>query len=173
MSVKINGILTVLSRYFKPKELKCIGTFQDGGLWLNNPLPAGTWELNSIYPEKGDPDFALSIGTGTTQRSQPIFKSGSQSPVRDSFLSRLYRTFLLSMDGEKTWDEFMNTLSVVSKERYHRLNLILDIHHISVDDVNIMASLKCKARPVRHAVRHSQEGLDLHCGMQMKRSVLR
>ena len=132
-------------RYFKPKELKSIGTFQDGGLWLNNPLPAGVWELKGMYPEKGDPDYALSVGTGTVQKSQPIFKSGSYSPVRDSFLSRLYRTFMLSMDGEKTWDEFVNTLPIASRERYHRLNLTLESQHISVDDVSIMESLKRRA----------------------------
>ncbi|KAI9715117.1 MAG: hypothetical protein M1828_001052 [Chrysothrix sp. TS-e1954] len=140
--------------YFRPKELKSIGTFQDGGLWLNNPLPAGTWELKSLYPERGEPDYALSIGTGTVQKSQPIFKSGAHSPVRDSFLSRLYRTFMLSMDGEKTWEEFMNTLPLASRDRYHRLNLTLDAQHISIDDVTIMDSLKSRA--VRYASTGSQ-----------------
>ncbi|KAM0724120.1 hypothetical protein Q7P37_000001 [Cladosporium fusiforme] len=49
--------------FFKPQLLRNLGTFQDSGLYYNNPLNIATWETKYIWPDK-IVDFALSIRTG-------------------------------------------------------------------------------------------------------------
>jgi len=115
--------------------LKHLGTFQDGGLRHNNPLSVALWESKFLWPTKGMPDFALSLGTGTSSSASVAAKQGPLSPVRDRFVSRLFRTFMSSMDGGKAWSELINTISADSRERFHRLNLTLTCHEPSIDDV--------------------------------------
>ena len=129
------------SRFFTPKILKTLGTFQDGGLRHNNPLNIALWESRFLWPQKGEPDFALSLGTGT-----PYRRSSSTSPVKDRFFQRIMKTFMLSLDGEKTWDEFVNSLPETSRSRFHRLNLSLSSSNLGIDDVSIIENLKRRAQ---------------------------
>lgn len=88
---------------------------------------------------KDKPDFVLSLGTGTPSRS----RNGSRSsPVRDRFFQRLFRSFMLSMEGEKIWDEFYETLPQPSQTRYHRLNIELDSSRLGIDDVSSIKKLE-------------------------------
>ncbi|WKT53808.1 MFS transporter superfamily [Fusarium oxysporum f. sp. vasinfectum] len=49
---------------FTPHTIPGVGTFQDGGLWQNNPLAVALSEAREIWPSANVPDVALSIGTG-------------------------------------------------------------------------------------------------------------
>lgn len=131
--------------YFRPKALKYLGTFQDGGLRHNNPIALALWESRAIWPEKGDADIALSLGTGVNTSASLASKLGPFSPVRDRFLPRLFKTFMVSIDGEKAWHEVLNTVSSHSKTRLHRLNLSLEDRYLSLDDVNNITHLQEQA----------------------------
>ena len=140
-----SGPLTSGTRFFKPKVINNLGTFQDGGLRYNNPLSIALLEHGFLWPEKGDPDFALSLGTGTSEGNGNAFAVGPQSPVRDRFFSRLYKTFMLNLDGEQAWRELINTLPPEKKPRYHRLNLSLKGPEPAIDDAAAMTLLKSYA----------------------------
>lgn len=122
--------------------LENLGTFQDGGLQHNNPLKLALWEVKFLWPDKAQPDFALSVGTGM---SNSFFKIGPQSPVKKRFVSRIFDTFMDSMDGEKLWREFYNTVSESERGRYHRMNLTLQGSQPALDDSSIMETLETQA----------------------------
>lgn len=135
----------MIHRFFKPRLLRNLGTFQDGGLYYNNPLNIAIWETKYIWPDRVV-DFALSIGTGTTDHDTYALSASSCSPVKDRFLSRLYKTFMKSLDGEKVWREFANSLSECEKTRYHRLNLPIQGKEPTLDDVTSIDALKAQAQ---------------------------
>lgn len=132
--------------FFRPKVLRHLGTFQDGGLRHNNPLGIALWENRSLWPAKGEPDFAISLGTGATKSVVPSFISGSLSPVKERFLPRLIKTFLASIDGETAWNELANTLSKDSRTKFHRLNIVLEDRHLGIDEVSNMSKLRSLAQ---------------------------
>ena len=134
-----------IRRFFKPRLLQNLGTFQDGGLHYNNPLNIAMWETKYIWPDKVV-DFALSISTGTTDHDVHALSAASYSPVKDRFLSRLYKTFMKSLDGEKVWREISNSLSEREKPRYHRLNLPIQGREPTLDDIMSIDALKAQAQ---------------------------
>jgi hypothetical protein len=85
--------------YFKPKTLKELGTYQDGGLQHNMPMDIAYWEKERLWPEKAL-DFGLSLGTGA-QKAPLTTKLGSQSPVKEGCASRLFNAFLERIDSER------------------------------------------------------------------------
>lgn len=123
--------------------IKDLGTFQDGGLQHNNPLGISLRECNFLWPERGHPDFAISIGTGTSFE-EAAFEP--QSPVRDRTFSRLFRALMRSFDGEKAWKDFMNATPEQHRHRYHRLNLKLAGPEPDIDDISSMQWLKSQAQ---------------------------
>ena len=132
-------------RFFKPKALSHLGTFQDGGLHHNNPIRIAIWESRFLWPQRGDPDFALSLGTGANATSVAKGKRAPYSPVKDRFVSRIFKTFMQSMDGEKAWHDTINTISRSSKTRLHRLNLPIEDQYLTIDDVSNLSLLRKSA----------------------------
>ncbi|KAK3115488.1 hypothetical protein LTR53_005104 [Teratosphaeriaceae sp. CCFEE 6253] len=142
----------------KPKTLMHLGTFQDGGLQYNNPLNVALCALKHVWPEKAVPDLALSIGTGVRDNSWTL---GPQSPVKDRFIARVFRTFMRSMDGEKMWREFFNSVPERARHRYHRLNVTFVEREPAIDDVSAIQQLEdmtqgqLGAHPQRSAILNS------------------
>lgn len=133
-----------ISRFFKPKVLENLGTFQDGGLQHNNPLGIALCEYRYIWPDKGEPDFALSVGSGTNfNDARAVFEP--QSPVQDGTLRRLFQSFMRNTDGEKAWRNFINSLPENLRHRYHRLNINIEGQEPDIDDVSSMERLKSQA----------------------------
>jgi len=131
-------------RFFKPRLLHHLGTFQDGGLQYNNPLNIAIWETRYAWPGR-TVDFALSIGTGTTDHDAYAFSAGAHSPVKDRFMSRLFKTFMKSLDGERVWREIFNSLTDREKCRYHRLNLPIKGKEPMLDDTMAISTLKTQS----------------------------
>lgn len=127
-------------RFFSPKRLINLGTFQDGGLRHNNPINIAMWEHGFIRSTKETPDFVLSLGTGTLRRA-----GNRSSPVRDRFFQRLFKSFMLSMDGEKIWDDFYQALTPQIQSRFHRLNIELDSSQLGIDDISSIKQLEADA----------------------------
>lgn len=46
---------------FTPHTIPGVGTFQDGGLWQNNPLAVALSEAREMWPSANVPDVALSL----------------------------------------------------------------------------------------------------------------
>jgi hypothetical protein len=103
------------------------------------------WETKYIWPDKVV-DFALSIGTGTTDHDSYASSTDFFSPVKDRFLSRLYKSFMRSLDGEKVWREISNSLTEREKGRYHRLNLPIQGKEPTLDDFVTIDALKAQVR---------------------------
>ncbi|OCL03051.1 FabD/lysophospholipase-like protein [Glonium stellatum] len=116
--------------FFKPKVVENLGTFQDGGLQHNNPSKIADWECRFLWPNMDQPDFALSLGTGTSLTSP--YKEGPQSPVKDRFIPRLFRAFI----------KFINTIPVNSRKRYYRLNVFFYGAEPDINDVSSLDYLK-------------------------------
>lgn len=140
--------------------MRNLGTFQDGGLQHNNPLSIALCEYRFIWPNRGEPDFALSIGTGTSFNDHAVFEP--RSPVYDRTLRRLFRSFMRSTDGEKAWRDFINTISEGQKHRYHRLNISLGDLDPDIDDVSVMKRLRDTAE---ESVKSSAELQCVHQAM--------
>lgn len=141
-----NSSRLMSNRFFRPKMLSQIGTFQDGGLHHNNPLNIALWEVKHVWPAKSSPDFVLSIGTGVSASLMSTFTVGPQSPVKDGFLTRVFKTFMRSLDGEKIWHDTYNSLPETERKRYHRLNLTLEGTEPAIDDLNSMYDLRDKTK---------------------------
>lgn len=56
--------ILITHRYFKPHHIDGVGTFQDGGLWRNNPIDIAISEARALWPTIVEPDVVLSLGTG-------------------------------------------------------------------------------------------------------------
>lgn len=102
------------------------------------------WETKYIWPGK-IVDFAISIGTGTNDHESHNFSADAFSPVKDRFISRLYKTFMKSLDGERVWRQIFNSLTEREKGRYHRLNLPIQGKEPTLDDVMSIKTLKEQA----------------------------
>ncbi|KAJ5035237.1 acyl transferase/acyl hydrolase/lysophospholipase [Bipolaris maydis] len=125
--------------FFKPQVVGSLGAFQDGGLQHNNPASIAQWEMQFLWPNKPQPDFALSLGTGT---SSPTVVS--KSPTISRFYIRLFKSFMRNLDGEDAWKRFLNSISPNVRQRFHRLNIRLAGPEPSLDDTFVIPELKSK-----------------------------
>ncbi|KAK1483983.1 hypothetical protein CABS01_17221, partial [Colletotrichum abscissum] len=73
-------------RYFTPWSIDGLGTFQDGGLVVNNPSSIALQEVAFLFPEAPYPSLLASLGTGSSS-------SSSGGGWWDCFLFRLTRVF--------------------------------------------------------------------------------
>lgn len=132
----------MLYRFLKPKSLNNIGTFQDGALCFPNPLRIALLETNFLWPEKGEPDFALSIGTGITSGTFGAIKVGPQSPNKLGSFSRIVRSWKRIFEPEVAWIDFLNQVPSISRNRYHRLNIQLEGPEIGINDISSIENLQ-------------------------------
>ena len=123
-----------LARFFKPQRVSIPGTFQDGGLYHNNPAEISLWETQFLWPSKFDPDIALSLGTGTSRNAK--LPKLSRAPWR------LWRSFMRTIDTEEAYKRFKNNRPLSIRDRFQRLNLQLTGHEPRLDDVASISHLK-------------------------------
>ena len=133
----VNVVTNAWYMFFKPQAVEKLGTYQDGGLHHNNPVHIAQWESSFIWPNKEEPDFALSLGTGD---SLPITEGGAWWKFRFPF--RCFKSFMRSLHGEAAWTRFFNSLPLASRPRYHRLNIQLTGPEPSLDDATKIPQLK-------------------------------
>ena len=130
-------------RLFPPFQLSKLATLQDGGLKHNNPVKLAIWECRQIWPAFAQPDFVLSLGTGTyLEESAPSVTADFRHVILDGFLPRLWRSFMLSLDGETTWRDLWNSLAEEHRDRYFRGNIHLEGTTIPIDDIDAMVGLR-------------------------------
>ena len=129
--------------YFKPKQLRDFGTFQDGGLKYNNPVRPGLREVQRIWEDR-ECDIVLSIGTGYEQKLTSPVASNVRNLFQDGTLARFYRAALqsLSLNGQLSWEDHWSGLPDDAKKQQFRLNLPLVGKEPSIDDVGSMQYLQ-------------------------------
>jgi hypothetical protein len=126
-----------LQRFFKPQTVQRLGDFQDGGLQHNNPSDIAQWEARFIWPRKNEPEFTLSLGTGTS-----VSVSNRDITTKPKFYTRLFQSYLRTLDSEEAYRRFYNSLPVNSRYRYHRLNVRFSGPEPFLDDAEKIPELK-------------------------------
>ncbi|KKY29202.1 putative patatin-like phospholipase [Phaeomoniella chlamydospora] len=105
--------------YFKPKHIPGVGTFQDGGLWKNNPVDIALWEIPVIWPSIERPDLVISLGTGSLKARKKMGFSGLWS---SRLLARLYGCLDRFISSKKIAEEFGNGRRKELDGRYFRFD---------------------------------------------------
>ncbi len=120
-------------RYFK-----AFLNYHDGGLGgHNNPVRLALWEYRQIWPAQDkEPDVLVSLGTGVSRRyEKTVEEAQDEAIVHSRFLPRLFRSFMVLLDGQRTWNDFWNSIPLDKKDRYHRLNTVFDGSEPQLDNI--------------------------------------
>jgi hypothetical protein len=72
----------------------------------------------------------------------------------------MYDAFMWSMNGQKIWLEFYNSLPDHVKSRYHRLNVTFEGPEPAIDDISSMYALRTKALECAQPVQFLKPVLD-------------
>ncbi len=85
----------------------------------------------------------VSLGTGVSKKNNKTLEEAqSETLLQSRFLPRLFRSFMLLLDGQRTWNELWNSLPLDTKDRYHRLNTEFDGPEPQLDDIKAMNDLE-------------------------------
>jgi hypothetical protein len=121
--------------YFKPQRVfpfECHPSHRgyvlsDGGTCMNNPTMAGISLIHSVYSASANDLNVLSLGTGTSGTGQ----------LNKNLLNGGILRWGLSIANTCIAGQASSTNKLASlycKERYHRLNPILDVHNMKLDN---------------------------------------
>jgi len=135
-------IRLICRRLFKPAFITSLGSFQDGGLRHNNPMDLALWECPKLWPTSTSPDVVVSLGTGMDDNTNSPKAPNFRHIFNDGFIPRLCRSFMSSLDGERTWRDLSNRLDDTSKADYFRLNVPFLGDEPRLDDVGCMGELR-------------------------------
>jgi hypothetical protein len=130
-------------RFFPPKEINGVGTFQDPGPLENDPLISALSEMATTFPLVEEPDFMVSLGTGAprTRGDKPSMSvSGPLTLWKDGALPRLWRMFWERMRDRHVKRVFR------THPRYHRLDIEFDGEPPRLDDTKSICELQLKAQ---------------------------
>ncbi|KAL6359138.1 hypothetical protein LRP88_07355 [Fusarium phalaenopsidis] len=160
--------------FFTPHTIDGVGTFQDGGLWQNNPLAVALSEARAIWQSMTWPDVCLSIGTGSQRNPKTqspgldMSRQASTSPAADCsreeqaaqpgwrwkvslvavFLRVIYALMdTPTMDGDKCHHYVSRgaPASDSTNARIVRLNADLGVAAPRLDDLSCMDDLRQEA----------------------------
>ena len=139
--------------FFKSKDVRNLATFQDGGLWYNNPALMVRYECELLWPDrchfletdKGHIDYMVSLGTGSSSSGERIVM-GPHSPVKTKSWFRLVESFVDHLDSELQWEKFMFGIPPKWHSRYHRFNIFFQGREPALDDVQAIERLKHQAK---------------------------
>lgn len=98
-----------------------------------------------MYPLVDEPSLVVSLGTGCRRSDDIPRMSRSRGILKDGFIPRLFRAFMLSMsstDGHK----FRSRHRESRKEQYFRFNIVFEGPEPRLDDTTKMPELKAAAR---------------------------
>lgn len=100
------------------------------------------WECQAIWQAETLPDVLLSLGTGTQDDTQTPLAPNFRHLLNDGFIPRLYRSFISSLDGERTWRDSVNRMDERRKTNCFRLNVGLPAGEPQIDDISQMEPLR-------------------------------
>lgn len=142
----------MLYRFFSPKDIIGVGTFQDAGPLENDPLVSALSEVAAIFPLVEEPDFIVSLGTGTPSSTQTMIQQSTVSNTPSMSVSGplsvwKYKAFprLCRMLWEKMRDRNVKHI-FRTYPRYHRLDIKFDDVEPRLDDTKSIPELKSRVQ---------------------------
>jgi hypothetical protein len=131
--------------FFKPYANGQAGVIcRDGGLKQNNRVETAYSEAKAIWGNDSTFDMILSVGTGQA-RLAPV--RPASAGITKGWLVSLFDHFMTTFNKEVAWSSFYKLVPELVKAQARRLNLRFDtIHEPALDNVNIIAALKVKAK---------------------------
>lgn len=128
------------SRFFPPKHVGGVGTFQDAGPLENNPLVSTLSEVAALFPLAEEPDFVVSLGTGEPELGSdlPADTAASRNVWKNGAFPRLCRLFWEKMRDRKVSEAFQ------AYPRYHRLNVRFEGDEPRLDDLQSISYMESK-----------------------------
>lgn len=127
-----------LCRFFPPKHIRDVGTFQDAGPLENDPIVSALSEVAVMFPLVEEPDFVISLGTGEPASSNDLSPDAPRSIWKNGAFPRLCRLFWEKMRDKKVRQAFH------AHPRYHRLNFEFDGEEPRLDNTESMSELQSK-----------------------------
>ncbi|KAI1839796.1 hypothetical protein JX266_013990, partial [Neoarthrinium moseri] len=136
---------TAAPYYFKPRHIMGLGTFQDGGLMLNNPASIALEETTAIFPLSAEPSLVVSLGTGSAKPRSPTTVDPPHF-FHDSFPARVYRAFWNSSSSRRAWQQLMNHKKLGDSSEFFRFDLEFEGNGPGLDNVSEMEEVGRLAR---------------------------
>lgn len=132
---------------FTPHNIAGLGTFQDGGLWQNNPLALALSEAREMWPSANRPDVALSIGTGFYKSTK------SSTPAAEACLEETH-----SQSSRDNMNDLVNTSDHIIVYLLWKVCFIASFLRflLSLMDSPDMDSDKCQRYISRHGLAEHQ-----------------
>ena len=127
-----------INRFFPPKHISNVGTFQDAGPLENDPLISALSEVAAMFPLVEEPDFVISLGTGEPTPSNELSTDAPRGIWKNRAFARLCRLFWEKMRDKKVRQAFH------AHPRYYRLDVEFDGEEPKLDDVMSIPELKSK-----------------------------
>ncbi|KAL9127045.1 MAG: hypothetical protein Q9217_004009 [Psora testacea] len=124
-------------------RIKASGPVQDGGMsGHNNPIRIALSERQRNDPSLSAPDIVVSLGTGAQKTSASPRTTDFRHVILDGYVPRLWRSYMSSFNGQKIWDELMNSVDKRKREDYIRLNSVLPSDEPAIDNTERMVELQ-------------------------------
>ena len=108
----------------------------------NNPIRIALSERQRNNPSLSAPDLVVSLGTGAQRTSPSPKNTDFRHVILDGYIPRLWRSYMSSFNGQKTWDEHINSVDERKREDYIRLNSVLPSDEPAIDNTERMSELQ-------------------------------
>lgn len=108
----------------------------------NNPVRIALSERLRNDPSLSVPDVVVSLGTGAQKTSASPRTTDFRHVILDGYVPRLWRSYMSSFNGQKIWDELMNSVDERKREDYIRLNSVLPSDEPAIDNTDRMVELR-------------------------------
>jgi len=142
---------------FPPIEIDGI-TYQDGGMKRhNNPINLALSEARHLWPTSPNPDVLISLGTGSTTPGSVPAISRYRNFLVDGWMSRIYRSFSSSFDGENAWREVSGLMNKTCRESSFRFDLSVPGGLPRLDDTECMARLSAMVHSPSFGISNHKE----------------
>ncbi|KAL3439722.1 acyl transferase/acyl hydrolase/lysophospholipase, partial [Aspergillus insuetus] len=126
--------------YFSTSTFTGLGSFQDGGIrGHNNPINLAMLEAKRIWRTTQTPDVVVSLGTG--YEASDAKASRFRNFLLDGFAPRSFRSWMESIVGKNTWDDFESRVPEGSRGNYFRFDSSLPAPLPAMDDTDCMDQL--------------------------------
>ncbi len=87
-------------------------------------------------------DVVVSLGTGAQKTSTSPRTTDFRHVILDGYVPRLWRSYMSSFEGQKIWDELMNSVDERKREDYIWLNSVLPSDEPAIDNTDRMDELR-------------------------------
>ena len=108
----------------------------------NNPVRIALSERLRNDPSLLAPDVVVSLGTGAQKTSASPRTTDFRHVVLDGYVPRLWRSYMSTFNGQRIWDELMNSVDERKREDYIRLNSVLPSNEPAIDNIDRMDELR-------------------------------